>query len=444
MDKNALPIWALTGLAHLGQKEKKPGDNGDIQLMFALAGHPQIKTDETAWCAAFVGASLERVGIASTKSLLARSYLQWGTKQDGPKIGSIAIFPRGNSDWQGHVGFVADIDIAKRRVLILGGNQSNSVSLQWFNADAALDYRWPTEEPKASAFQDAVVPVAGGRDFDPAGENAHTWGVEGAWTDHPKDPGGKTMRGITLDRYRQWTGKKSTGEDLKSITDEELRKIYYVYYWAKTWCDQLPPGVSLMHFDCAVNQGPGDAARFLQRALGVTEDGDIGPATISAANAADPSALIEKYADVRTDDYRSLTDLWPTFGNGWMNRLHIISEIALHTVAKSKPNSLPAPEPQEPPPMSAEPTNTPNDPTPKWWIESMTMWGAAITAIAAYVPYIAFAMGWPITEEMVLLFGQAVTTAMQHAGIAVGLALTIIGRFRAKTRLVQGEVRFKL
>ncbi len=94
--------------------------------------------------------------------------------------------------------------------------------------------------------------------------------------------------------------------------------------------------------------------------------------------------------------------------------------------------------------MSAEPTNTPNDPTPKWWIESMTMWGAAITAIAAYVPYIAFAMGWPITEEMVLLFGQAVTTAMQHAGIAVGLALTIIGRFRAKTRLVQGEVRFKL
>lgn len=443
MDKNALPIWALTGLAHLGQKEKKPGDNGDIQLMFALAGHPQITTDETAWCAAFVGSCLERVGLASTESLLARSYLKWGDDAGGPKIGSIAIFPRGNSDWQGHVGFVADIDLATRRVLILGGNQSNSVSLQWFDLATALGYRWPSAEPWiAQDFSDAIRPVAGGFDFDLA--NDSTWGVEGAWSDHPSDPGGKTMRGITLERYRQWTGKKSSGEDLKSITNEELRKIYYVYYWAKTWCDQLPPGVALMHFDCAVNQGPGDAARFLQRALGVTEDGDIGPATIRAVKKAPPDLLIERYSEIRMADYRSLSK-WSVFGKGWTNRLQYIEyaakEMALPQAPPLDEPGMPAPIPptQEPPLMTDQ-----NVQPPKWWLESITMWGAIITAVAAYAPYISFFTGFPINEDMVRLFGEAVTIAMQNTGIAVGILLTVVGRLKAKTSLTSKELRFKL
>ena len=45
---------------------------------YADVGHPEIDNDEVAWCAAFLGACLERAGIGSTRSLMARSYLGWG------------------------------------------------------------------------------------------------------------------------------------------------------------------------------------------------------------------------------------------------------------------------------------------------------------------------------------------------------------------------------
>ncbi len=49
---------------------------------------------------------LERADIKSTKSLMARSYLNWGQKQREEKLGSIAILKRGNNEVFGHVGFV--------------------------------------------------------------------------------------------------------------------------------------------------------------------------------------------------------------------------------------------------------------------------------------------------------------------------------------------------
>jgi uncharacterized protein (TIGR02594 family) len=86
------------------------------------------------WCAAFVNSVLTEIGVDSTKSLMARSYLEWGVATDKPSPGDIMVFSRGNSGWKGHVGFyVATVEYKGSNYwIVLGGNQDNSVSYKLY------------------------------------------------------------------------------------------------------------------------------------------------------------------------------------------------------------------------------------------------------------------------------------------------------------------------
>lgn len=75
------PPWMPLAWADLGEIPGS-GTNPRIAAYFRDAGHAEIRNDETAWCAAFVGAMLERSGYRSTHSLMARSYAQWGKTCD--------------------------------------------------------------------------------------------------------------------------------------------------------------------------------------------------------------------------------------------------------------------------------------------------------------------------------------------------------------------------
>lgn len=102
-----------------------------------------IKDDETPWCAAFVGACLERAGIKSSRFESAKSYLEWGVKLDKPVDGCIVVFTRTGG---GHVGFVVGQD-SKGNLLVLGGNQQDQVKVSAFGVDRVTGYRWPTGVP---------------------------------------------------------------------------------------------------------------------------------------------------------------------------------------------------------------------------------------------------------------------------------------------------------
>ena len=108
-----------------------------------LTGVDPVRTE---WCAAFVNAILEMDGIPGSESvsenpLMARSFLSWGDPIDPEDIqkGDIVIFPRGNSSWQGHVGFF--IQEYNGQWIILGGNQDNTVSYKLFNPSRAIGIR---------------------------------------------------------------------------------------------------------------------------------------------------------------------------------------------------------------------------------------------------------------------------------------------------------------
>ena len=134
--------------AEVGTVEWAKGDNPKVVAYFKDSGNPGVTNDETAWCAAFVGAMLRRAGVKSTGALNARSYLDWGTPVDRKNAlpGDVVIFKRGSSSWQGHVAFF----VKDRGALIdvLGGNQSNAVNVKGYQAAALLGIRRP---PKATA-----------------------------------------------------------------------------------------------------------------------------------------------------------------------------------------------------------------------------------------------------------------------------------------------------
>ena len=133
----------LFAKSYLGTKEfEGPADNPKIMEMYKSVGHDWVEHDEVAWCAAFVGHCLERSGLRSSRKLNAQSYLTWGEKVAGieqAREGDIVVLSRGNATWQGHVAFF--LKAAGNQVDVLGGNQSNAVSVARYSKSRILGIR---------------------------------------------------------------------------------------------------------------------------------------------------------------------------------------------------------------------------------------------------------------------------------------------------------------
>lgn len=150
--------------------------------------------------------------------------------------------------------------------------------------------------------------------------HAVTAAWEGSWSDHDRDPGGATMYGITIGTLSKWRGRQVTKAEVKALTRSEAEQIYKAWYWDAVKADHLPAGVDLVIYDFAVNSGPGRAAKTLQKAVGVKQDGAIGPVTLAAVAKADHRTLINLVCDGRMAFLRGLKT-WGTFGRGWSNRV---------------------------------------------------------------------------------------------------------------------------
>ncbi len=118
-----------------------PEDNPAIMEMYASVGHDWVEHDSVAWCAAFVGHCLEKAGLNSTRRLNARSYLDWGIPVDltDAQAGDIVVFSRGSKSWQGHVGFF--VKTTGAMIEVLGGNQSDAVTIQRYAKSRLLGVR---------------------------------------------------------------------------------------------------------------------------------------------------------------------------------------------------------------------------------------------------------------------------------------------------------------
>ena len=131
---------------------------------------------------------------------------------------------------------------------------------------------------------------------------AVTLQYEGGWSDNPRDPGGATMKGVTLGTFRR-RKPGATKADLRAISDQDLAAIYRRDFWSAVNGDTLADGVDLVTFDAGVNSGPGRAKQWLM-------------ASIGGSNV----ETVKKVCARRLGFMQSLK-IWKSFGKGWARRV---------------------------------------------------------------------------------------------------------------------------
>ena len=154
---------------------------------------------------------------------------------------------------------------------------------------------------------------------------------EGGYVDNPVDPGGSTNLGCTKASWEAFVGHPVTKDDIKNLTPNDVMPLYKTKYWDAVKGDDLPMGVDYAVFDFAINSGPNRAAKALQSVLGVSADGSIGPATLSALKTANASDVVAEICKTRLTYLLSLS-IYGTFGKGWSRRVAEVEQISSNMV----------------------------------------------------------------------------------------------------------------
>ena len=138
------PEWMQVAERELARGVRElpgPADNPRI-VEYHAATSFRATDDEVPWCSSFVNWCLQQTGREGTRSAAARSWLYYGTALDAPEYGCIVVLARGTNPAQGHVAFYTDTR-PDGHLLLLGGNQSDAVSIAAYPSDRLLAYRWP-------------------------------------------------------------------------------------------------------------------------------------------------------------------------------------------------------------------------------------------------------------------------------------------------------------
>lgn len=187
--------------------------------------------------------------------------------------------------------------------------------------------------------------------FERAHQHVAKW--EGGYFDHPNDPGGVTMYGVSL------MFLKSLGliegdidgdgdidrDDVLKITKDKAKEIFRRHFWDLAKADRLPPLIAMPFYDLAVNAGPGRSAIVLQEAINKIKPGairklagNVGPLTQQYAKLiADEGKaykLVQAYMERREDWYRRLAKAKPktaVFLKGWLNRTNDMKKLMAET-----------------------------------------------------------------------------------------------------------------
>lgn len=141
-------------------------------------------------------------------------------------------------------------------------------------------------------------------------------GHEGGYANDPRDTGGETNWGITKRTAREngYLG------DMRQMKRVQAFEIYKQAFWQCYQCERFPSALAFQFFDACVNHGAGNAARMLQRAVGVLDDGVIGKLTLQAVENQSLNDTLMRLVAERLKFYTRLSN-FNAFGKGWINRM---------------------------------------------------------------------------------------------------------------------------
>lgn len=134
--------WLAVASGYVGLAEIPGRDTAPVIARWLRDLRAWWSDDETPWCGTFVAACLTEAGLRESLPkhwYRAKAWLEAGYPLVRPSPGAIAVFDRKGG---GHVGFIVGRDPGGR-LLILGGNQGNRVSIAPFDPSRLLGFRWP-------------------------------------------------------------------------------------------------------------------------------------------------------------------------------------------------------------------------------------------------------------------------------------------------------------
>ncbi len=156
-----------------------------------------------------------------------------------------------------------------------------------------------------------------------------------SYTNDPADRGGPTKWGITQKAWSEMIGHAATEQEIKDINESAARIFYNDIYVIAPGFDQLPYLIRPLVIDSGVNSGVRAASKWVQRAIGVKQDGWIGPITCQRAMEYNHISLFLKIVSYRCKLYGRLVardpqlkaaqdagfKLQARFASGWNNRV---------------------------------------------------------------------------------------------------------------------------
>jgi lysozyme family protein len=314
-----------------------------------LEPYCRLANADTEWCGIMIAEWLSRFGIhppytppgnnvGSFMFVDSWADIGWGTHipigQEQP--GDVAVFRSPH-----HVTMVAG------NGEYIGGNQHDGVTETSFN-QAGLRAIIRPPAPGEVALPKNVKPQEPNPAHVPLNPKLSNFQKclplllehEGGNDDDPRDPGGRTSRGILQSEWDVWRlSHPGLPADVFQAPQDQVEAIYKQKYWDVLRCDELPSGVDYAVFDYGVNSGNSRAAKALQRLVGADVDGEIGPRTIGAASPVDPKTLVEQVCDQRLAFLQGLPT-FATFGRGWTRRVSEVRATAETMAASPKPTNV--------------------------------------------------------------------------------------------------------
>lgn len=160
--------------------------------------------------------------------------------------------------------------------------------------------------------------------------HAHVCHWEGYFDDDPDDAGGVTKYGVCLEFLKSIGADGDINgdgvvnrKDVLAVTLDNQKELFKKHFWDSANLDDFPPRLAICFYDSAVNTGKKQTVKLLQRALGVSDDGTIGPKTMAAVKSCDDKATALKMCDFRDKFYQSISTKNNNrkFLKGWLNRV---------------------------------------------------------------------------------------------------------------------------
>lgn len=157
-----VPPWVTLALRAVGTREIPGKDTAPAIRRWLTDLRAWWTDDETPWCGVFAGWCIKQSGWAPPAAYYrALAWADWGDLLLEPRYGAIAVMRRKGG---GHVFFVVGRDQAGR-VIGVGGNQRDSVSVASFDPAAIVAFRCPP----GTADQMIAAPILAHTSIAPAG-----------------------------------------------------------------------------------------------------------------------------------------------------------------------------------------------------------------------------------------------------------------------------------